>query len=82
MAHIVDWTDRFRVVLDNSNLAKVGLECGLGDCMNSNPRNPVVISRGLAATAVEAVCGAVYKDGGLDALGAVMQHLGIWIPST
>lgn len=71
------WQNRRSTVLSNANLARVAFDSNLASCLYKNPLNPVPTSDKLAATMVEAVCGAVYKDGGLVALAEVMRVLGI-----
>lgn len=49
---------------------------GLDACINANG-GTLRISPGMVATAVEAILGAVERDGGLDKLAQVMDHLGL-----
>lgn len=49
---------------------------GLDACINANG-GTVRITFGMVATALEAVLGAVERDGGHDALASVMDHLGL-----
>ncbi|KAF2092796.1 hypothetical protein NA57DRAFT_49569 [Rhizodiscina lignyota] len=63
-------------VLSNSNLAAVGFVHRLDRCINLNPGTTTVSSRTMATT-LEAIMGAVHKDGGDSALGQVMAHLGL-----
>ncbi|KAH8706264.1 ribonuclease III domain-containing protein [Ilyonectria robusta] len=70
------WTTIRRDLVGNENLARVGMEHGLGNCINVNGGTSRV-TPGMVATAVEAILGAVQRDGGLDALARVMDQLGL-----
>ena len=59
----------------NDNLQTVGFSSGLDACINVNPQNPVAISKGIMADAVEAIVGAAFVDGGLPAVRRVMRAL-------
>jgi len=74
--HPDQWTKIRGDVLSNKNLAQVGEQHGLGKCINVNG-GTLVVSAGMIATAVEAILGAVHKDGGHDALAGVMDRLGL-----
>ncbi|KAF9786537.1 hypothetical protein IL306_014829 [Fusarium sp. DS 682] len=57
-------------------LAKICMEHALDGCINLNG-GTTRISPGMAATAVEAILGAVEIDGGRDALATAMDRLGL-----
>jgi hypothetical protein len=71
------WTGTRMRVSSNANLHAVGIAVGLHSCMHVNPKNPVSFSQKIMATAVEAVIGAVFLDGGLVAAKASMHVLGL-----
>jgi ribonuclease III len=71
------WTDIRMRVSSNANLHAVGIAVGLNSCMHVNPRNPVYFSPKIMATAVEAVIGTVFLDGGLVATRTSMHVLGL-----
>ena len=52
------------------------MEHGLDTCINANGGTLRVLP-GMIATAVEAILGAVERDGGLDKLTQLMGHLGL-----
>ena len=64
-------------VLSNAYLAEVGKSKNLVPCLNGHPFNTPSASQNLISSLVQAICGAVYKDGGLSALREVMLVLGI-----
>ncbi|KAB5536118.1 ribonuclease III domain-containing protein [Coniochaeta sp. 2T2.1] len=70
------WTTIRHDLVGNDNLARVGREHGLDNCINVNG-GTVAVSPGMIATAVEAILGAAERDGGRDALVQVMSHLGL-----
>ncbi|RYP68737.1 hypothetical protein DL771_006467 [Monosporascus sp. 5C6A] len=70
------WTTIRGEVLGNKNLSQVGEEHGLDKCINVNS-GTIAVSPGMIATAVQALLGAVHKDGGHDALVGVMDRLGL-----
>lgn len=62
---------------DNVNLDNVGKRVGLQDFINKSPGQLSVAKQTMSAT-VEAILGAVFLDsGGLDAVGNVMDILGL-----
>lgn len=63
----------------NDNLAAKGFEHGLNLCVILNP-GTLQVSKGLMATTVEAILGAVELDGGPGALLQVATHLGLVHP--
>ena len=71
------WTSIRGNVSSNANLYRVGEHEGFGACINVNASNPVVISQKLMAAAIEAVIGAAFLDGGLDAVEVVMKGVGL-----
>ncbi|RYP93874.1 hypothetical protein DL770_000070 [Monosporascus sp. CRB-9-2] len=70
------WTTIRGEVLGNKNLSQVGEEHGLDKCINVNGGTPTVSTR-MIATAVQAILGAVHKDGGHVAFAGVMDRLGL-----
>jgi ribonuclease III len=70
------WTQVEQALLANSNLSAVGFEHSLDTCIVLNMGTPSV-SKKTMATTVEAVLGAVYEDGGGNALVAVLAVLGL-----
>jgi len=62
-------------VASNHNLSLIGTRLGLEGLLQRSRTNPQPISGKMLATAVEAVLGAVYLDGGFDALGRIVNHL-------
>ncbi|KAG5656817.1 hypothetical protein KAF25_010370 [Fusarium avenaceum] len=74
--HLYCWTTLRHQLLGNDNLGGVGMRFGLDACINANG-GTTRITFGMVATALEAVLGAVERDGGHDALASVMDHLGL-----
>ncbi|MCJ1294020.1 hypothetical protein MMC34_005577 [Xylographa carneopallida] len=66
-------------VSSNSSLHRTGVLFNIGSVLQGNPTNPQPISNVMMATAVEAVIGAVFRDGGLTAVERVMETLGLTI---
>ncbi|MCJ1439503.1 hypothetical protein MMC27_008897, partial [Xylographa pallens] len=64
-------------VSSNSNLSSTGLQFNIGSVLQGNPTNPQRVSEKIMATAVEAVLGAVFRDGGLTAVERVLETLGL-----
>lgn len=65
-------------MLSNDNLGRIAKDIGLVDCLNMNPTNRIrIVSDKLAATLIEAICGAVAEDGTLDDVVNVMRALDI-----
>ncbi|VZI11148.1 unnamed protein product [Fusarium fujikuroi] len=62
------WTMLRHDLISNENLARVGMEHGLDTCINVNG-GTVRVTPGMVATAVEAILGAVERDG-YDASGS------------
>jgi len=72
------WTTHRTSVLSIDNLGRIAKYTGLVDCLNMNPMNRIrIVSDKLAATLVEAICGAVAEDGTLDGIVEVMRALDI-----
>ena len=79
-----DKSDGFSVVFDrdrqrvgsNNNLNTLGIQAGLDSFVNLAGGTTVVSPVTMSAT-VEAILGAVYLDGGLQAVTPVMQALGL-----
>ncbi|KAI1613948.1 ribonuclease III domain-containing protein [Exophiala viscosa] len=70
------WTQAEQALLSNTNLSAVGYEHGLHDCVILN-QGTLSVSNKTMATTVEAILGAVFMDGGADALGTVLVTLGL-----
>ena len=65
-----------QALLINSNFNAVGDGHGLDVCVILNLGTSVVSHKTMAIT-IEAILGAVFIDGGADALGAVLAILGL-----
>jgi ribonuclease III len=61
----------------NANLTRLGRSVGLDGYFNPNPSQNGTVTNSQVADSVEAVIGAVYEDGGEDALGIVMERFGL-----
>jgi ribonuclease-3 len=70
------WTQAEQALLVNTNLSAVGYGHGLHDCIILN-QGTLSVSDKTMATTVEAILGAVFIDGGADALSAVLATLGL-----
>ncbi|KAH8694870.1 hypothetical protein BGW36DRAFT_462567 [Talaromyces proteolyticus] len=70
------WTNIRNEILTNENLTRVGFQNGLDRCLTLN-RGLSTVSPRMMATAVEAILGAVHRDGGDTALATVMDRLGL-----
>lgn len=70
---------RLQAIAGNTNLARVGRECGLDPHIITNPGHRGPISDKTLATTVEAILGAVFRDSGKDlvAVKNAMQKMGI-----
>jgi ribonuclease-3 len=71
------WTSMRNELLSNDALARRAYKAGIDECVITADSNPAVSPR-MVATALEAVIGAVYQDGGNDAVQRVMQSLGFF----
>lgn len=74
------WTKIRQKVITNDHLGSIGQDCQLDGCVQLG-NGQTSLSKKMMATAVEAVVGAVYLDGGEGGLAdvrEVMQKLGIW----
>jgi ribonuclease-3 len=69
------WTQIRHDKCGNAALAMLGRGLGLNACVIANPGS-LVVSDKMVATAVEAVLGAVYLDGGEEEMERVMRGLG------
>jgi ribonuclease III len=74
-----EWTQVEQALLVNTNLSAIGYNRNLHTCVILNMGTASVSPKTMATT-VEAVLGAVYLDGGDDALSAVMVSLGLTHP--
>ncbi|KAI1132250.1 ribonuclease III domain-containing protein [Nemania abortiva] len=61
-------------LVGNARLASLCNEAGLTDCINRNPSLDGVEARTRADT-IEAIIGAVYRDGGINSAESVMRSL-------
>ncbi|KAI8315524.1 Ribonuclease 3 [Colletotrichum sp. SAR11_59] len=68
---------RVQMCANNERLARLCDAVGLTRCIVRNPSQQGVVSQRTKADTLEAVVGAVFKDGGLDAAEEVIEHLGI-----
>lgn len=63
-------------LLSNSSFTTVGISNGIARCVILNDGTPSVSAKTMACTA-EAILGAVFLDGGADALERVITTLGL-----
>lgn len=68
---------RIQMCANNERLARLCDAVGLTRCIVRNPSQQGMVSQRTKADTLEAVVGAVFKDGGLDAAEEVIEHLGI-----
>ncbi|KAF4875267.1 Ribonuclease 3 [Colletotrichum siamense] len=68
---------RVQMCANNERLARLCDAVGLTRCIVRNPSQQGMVSQRTKADTLEAVVGAVFKDGGLDAAEEVIEHLGI-----
>lgn len=61
-------------ILSNDKLAQRGYSLGINACVFCN--QGTVVSAKMVASTLEAIVGAVYHDGGDDAVLRVIDHLG------
>lgn len=76
-----DLARRHAQLVDRDSLARVAAELGLGEALRMTDGEAAAGTRGSAsvlADAMEAVIGALYRDGGLSAANAVVRRL--WAP--
>ncbi|KAL1798162.1 hypothetical protein ACET3X_002199 [Alternaria dauci] len=71
------WTQLRNDTLSNDALARRGYDIGLDKCVIVAESRPAVSPK-MVATTLEAVIGAVYQDGGDDAVERVMRELGFF----
>ncbi|KAI5922187.1 hypothetical protein F4810DRAFT_711792 [Camillea tinctor] len=64
-----------RTVVSNYQLATTCDNFGLTECINQNPSGAGVVSPRTRADTVEAIIGAAFRDGGLDAARQVVKRL-------
>jgi len=65
------------MAVNNNKLATLGYGHGVDDLVNKNPSNPGAVSSKTMADTMEALVGAAYIDGGLEAARAVADAFGI-----
>ncbi|KAI8192377.1 Ribonuclease 3 [Colletotrichum sp. SAR 10_65] len=68
---------RVQMCANNERLSRLCDTVGLTRCIVRNPSQQGMVSQRTKADTLEAVVGAVFKDGGLDAAEEVIEHLGI-----
>lgn len=73
-AHKGQWTQIRHDKCGNGFLAQLGREKGLHECIILSP-GAIVVSDKMVATLIEALCGAIYLDGGEEELERVMRKL-------
>ncbi|KAK2022206.1 hypothetical protein LX32DRAFT_205506 [Colletotrichum zoysiae] len=73
---IGDTSERLQKLSRNEQLANFCDNIGLSRCITRNPSQQGTISPRTKADTIEAVLGAVYKDGGLDAVDKVLKYIG------
>jgi ribonuclease-3 len=71
------WTQLRNETLSNDALARRGYQAGLDRCVIVADSTPAVSPK-MVATTLEALIGAVYQDGGDDAVHRVMRSLGFF----
>lgn len=69
-----DWDTLRKDQLNNAPLSVIGRNARINQCIIKSPGTKMVTDR-MVATAVEAIAGAVYLDGGEAALTTLMRHL-------
>lgn len=74
--NIGDWTTIEQKLLSNDFLGAVGYANGLNECVVLNAGTTRVNPKPMATT-MEALFAAVYRDAGFEALGRVLNKLGI-----
>ncbi|KAF4809534.1 Ribonuclease 3 [Colletotrichum tropicale] len=74
---IGDTNAQIQMCANNERLARLCDAVGLTRCIVRNPSQQGMVSQRTKADTLEAVVGAVFKDGGLDAAEEVIEHLGI-----
>ncbi|KAF2124491.1 ribonuclease III [Dothidotthia symphoricarpi CBS 119687] len=72
-----DWTTARNDLLSNDALAQRGYDLGVDGCVILSPGMHTV-SRKMVASSVEAIVGAVYRDGGDSAVLCVIEKLGFF----
>ncbi|KAK5081023.1 hypothetical protein LTR05_008340 [Lithohypha guttulata] len=70
------WADAEQTLVRNTNLARIGLNKSLKECIIDNP-GTVRISDKMLATTVEALIGAAYCDAGDDGLAKAIAAFGL-----
>jgi dsRNA-specific ribonuclease len=74
-----DWTALEQRLLINNNLTRVAIAKGLDNHIVAAP-GLARVSAKMMATAVEAIVGAAYRDGGEEAVDTVMRAFGLHAP--
>ncbi|KAK2730143.1 RNase [Colletotrichum kahawae] len=72
-----DTNARLQSYANNERLARLCDTVGLTRCIVRNPSQQGMVSQRTKADILEAVIGAVFKDGGLEAAEEVIEHLNI-----
>jgi dsRNA-specific ribonuclease len=74
------WDGLHKQVLSNANLARVGFGLGIQIYIKVYART--VVSNKMTETAIEAIAGAAYLDGGEHALDVVMRTMSLFDETT
>ncbi|KAF2648534.1 hypothetical protein K491DRAFT_698824 [Lophiostoma macrostomum CBS 122681] len=71
------WTSIRNDILGNAGLSQRGRTHGIDTCVLASDGNRGLVTDKMVATTLEALFGAVYLDGGDDAVVRAVEHLGI-----
>ncbi|KAF2177816.1 ribonuclease III [Zopfia rhizophila CBS 207.26] len=69
------WTDIRNQILGNASLTRRGEEVGIVSCIVMSDGNRGLATPKMVATTFEALVGAIYEDGGEEAVIRVVEHL-------
>ncbi|KAE9566608.1 hypothetical protein CGMCC3_g17234 [Colletotrichum fructicola] len=68
---------RIQTHASNARLASLCDDIGLTRCIERNVSQQGMVPQSIKSATMEAVLGAAFKDGGMEAAYQVMQHLGL-----